>query len=161
MTINFDVVIETPEDSVDMKAGLESLQGVSDATRCISEAILTGNTPQRLSHKGKVRTALKRRFKGSYGQIFSLDIHDEKLKSRFNLIGKETFVELITYFISEALYKDSVQLSDKAQKVLDSLGDSADKVVKQLRKSSLENIHKISVYFDHDIKIRYRKNRLE
>jgi hypothetical protein len=59
MTINLDLVIDAEEDSVDMKAGLETMQGVSDAIRCTAEAILSGATPKRQHHKGKVRTSLK------------------------------------------------------------------------------------------------------
>lgn len=159
MTINLDLVIETEEDSVDMKSGLESMQGVSDAVRCIAESILTESTPQRQTHKGKVRTSLKRSFKGSYGQIFSLDIYDNNLLKKLNGIGRPAFIELIHYFINESLYRETKPLSQKAQNVLDKFGEKAEDVVKQLRVSSLENIHAISVKFNHDIKIRYRKSR--
>lgn len=159
MTINFDLVINTEEDSVDMKAGLESMQGVSDAVRCISESILTEKTPHRQSHKGKVRTSLKKSFKGSYGHIFSLDIHDDELLKKLNSIGRPAFIELISYFISESLYREPNPLSPKAQEVLDRLGKTDEEVVKQLRVSSLENIHEISMKFNHDIKIRHRKSR--
>jgi hypothetical protein len=158
MTINLDLVIETEEDSIDMKSGLESMQGVSDAIRCVAEAILTETVPQRQTSKGNVRTRLKKSFKGSYGHIFSLDIHDTQLLKKLNSIGRPAFIELITYFISESLYQDSNLLSTKAQKVLDRLGKKAENVVKQLRVSSLENIHQISTKFNHDIKIRYRKS---
>lgn len=40
MCINFDVVIESPENSVDMKAGLDTLQGASEATRYVAETFL-------------------------------------------------------------------------------------------------------------------------
>lgn len=72
MTLNLDLVIETEEDSIDMKAGLESMQGVSDAVRCIAESVLTEKVPKRHTSKSKVRTSLKKSFKGSYGHIFSL-----------------------------------------------------------------------------------------
>jgi len=159
MTVNFDLVIDTEEDSVDMKAGLGSMQGVSDAIRCIAESVLTESTPKRQSHKGSVRTSLKRSFKGSYGHTFSLDVYDETLKKKLNGIGRPAFVELISYFISESLYQESNTLSPKAQKVLDRLGDTAEDVVKQLRVSALENIHEISMKFNHDIKIRHRQSR--
>lgn len=159
MTINLDLVIDAEEDSVDMKAGLETMQGVSDAIRCTAEAILTGATPKRQSHKGKVRTSLKRSFKGSYGHIFSLDIHDDKLQKNLNRIGRPAFIELLTYFITESLYCDTTQLSSKAQKALDGLGETSNDVVKQLRVSALENIHEVSLKFNHDVKIRHRQSR--
>lgn len=161
MSFNLDIVIETPEHSVDMKAGLDSLQGASDATRCIAETLLTKSVPERLSHKSKVRTALKQSFKGSYGHIFSLDIYDEALQKKFNKIGNLTFAELTSYFFSESLYQDSKELSPKAQKIVDELGDTAEELVKQLRKSALENIHEVSTKFNYDLKIRYRQSRDE
>lgn len=156
MSINFDIVIATEDHSVDMKAGLSSMQGVSDAVRCIAESILTEKVPERQTSKSNVRTSLKQSFKGSYGHIFSLDIYDAELQKKLNKIGRTTFVELISYFISESLYRDSKQPTDKAQKILNDLGDTANQIVMQLRVSALENIHEVSKKFNHDIRIRHR-----
>lgn len=161
MTINLDLVIETDDDSVDMKAGLTSMQGVSDAVRCIAESVLTEKVPERKTSKSNVRTSLKRSFKGSYGHIFTLDLHDEELQKKLNKIGRAAFVELIGYFISESLYREPNQLSLKAQKVLNGLGETANQIVQQLRVSALENIHEISTKFDNDIRIRHRISRDE
>lgn len=161
MTINLDLVIDTEEDSVDMKAGLASMQGVSDAVRCISETILTGKVPERQSPKSMVRTSLKKSFKGSYGHIFTLDIHDPELQKKLNKISQSAFIELITYFLSESIYRESNQLSFKAQRALDQLEQKAEKLIQQLRGSALENIHEISTKFNHDIKIRHRRSRDE
>lgn len=161
MEINLDVVIETPEHSIDMKSGLDTLQGVSDATRCISETILTEQTPQHLTYKSKVRTNLKQSFKGSYGHIFSIDVYDESLNKKLRKIGRESFSELIAYFFIEALYMESKSLSEKSQKFLDSLGDEAEQLINKLRLSTLENIHAIPIKFDHEVKIRFRRSRDE
>lgn len=161
MSLNLDVIIDTPEQSVDMKAGLDTLQGTSDAIRIIGETVLSERIPERLSHKGKVRTTLKKSFKGSYGHTFSLDIHDEELKKKFNSIGKTVFSELISYFISESLYKESEQLSTKAQRIVDQLGDTAEGLVRQLRKSPLNNIHEVPAKFNYDVKLRFRKSASE
>lgn len=161
MSINLDLIIDTPDHSVDMKSGLSTLQGASDASRLIAETVLTEKTPQRLSHKDKVRTTLKQSFKSSYGHIFSIDIHDDDLKKRFNTIGKAVFAELISYFISESLYKEPKPLSEKGQKIVDKLGESAEELIKQLRVSALENIHDVPMKFEHDVKIRFRKSRDE
>jgi len=161
MSINLDVVIDTPEHTVDMKAGLDTLQGVSDAVRQISETILTGHTPQRLTHKSKVRTALKQSFKGSYGHVFGLEIFDDILKAKFRSIGRVVFSELISHFLVEALYLESRPLSNRAQKIVDGLGVVVDHLLAQMRVSALENIHEISTKFDHEVKIRFRKSRDE
>lgn len=161
MSLNFDVIVDTPEHSIDMKTGLDTLQGVSEATRCIAETLLNGQVAKRLSHKSKVRTMLKQNFKGSYGQVFSLEIFDEELKKRFNKIGKEYFVEIMMYFISEALYLESKILSTKSQSIVDNLGDDAEGLIKQLRVSSLESIHEIAEKFNHKVQLRYRKSRFD
>jgi hypothetical protein len=159
MTINFDLVIDTKEDPLDMKAGLDSMQGVSDALRCIAESVLTGSVPKRQSPKGRVRTSLKKSFKGSYGQEFSLEIYDSALEKKLKLIGKPAFIELVAYFINESLYKESNTLSRNAQKALNSLGEAAEDIVGQLRVSSLEKIHETSIKFNHSIKFRQKISR--
>lgn len=158
MTINLDLVIDTKEDTVDMKAGLASMLGVSDAVRCIAETVLTEKIPKRQAYNGSVRTSLKNSFKGSYGHIFSLDVHDPSLIKKLNQIGEAPFIELLSYFISESLYREPNKLSLKAQNIVDELGEKTEGLIHQLRVSSLENIHKISLKFNHEIKIRHRKS---
>lgn len=161
MSINFDIVIDSPEHSIDMKAGLDTLQGVSEVTRCIAETLVAEHVPQKQSYKSNVRTVLKQSFKGSYGHIYSLEFYDEKLKTKFRTIGNATFAELMSYFMNESLYLESNELSDKAQKIIDDLGNKSEDLIKQLRISSLVKIHEISIKFNHDVKVRYRKNRNE
>lgn len=153
MAINFDVVIETPEYEVDMKAGLDTLQGISDATRIISETLLTQKVPQRISYKSDVRTTLKKTFPGSYGHIFSLDLMSEELKKQYRKIGSATFSELMSYFTKEALHidVDVDSLSEKAQKTLDSLGDNTERLIEQLRESPLRNIHEVPKKFGYKV----------
>jgi hypothetical protein len=159
--IDLDAVIETPDETVDMKAGLDTLQGLSDAVRCVTETVLIEKVPERKSHKSSVRTSLKRSFKGSYGQIFSIDIYDEDLKTKFRRIGRATFVELLAYYLQESIYEDTRPLSDKAKKIDDKLADKSEQLVQQIRKSMLENIHAVPSQFNHDVKIRFRQSRDE
>ncbi|AUI85864.1 hypothetical protein BS333_05430 [Vibrio azureus] len=160
MGVNFDVVIASDDYSVDMNSGLDTLKGASEATRQIATAILEQRVPERLSSESKVRTNLKRSFKGSFGQQFSLDIYDNDIQKRFNKIGKKVFTELLAYFINEALYQESPELSDKAKKELKSLGTQLEeKLIKQLQKSSLDHLHTASNNFNHDVKLRYRQSK--
>lgn len=161
MLPNLDIVIDTQDYEVDMKAGLETLQGASEATLSIVETLVTGKVSQR--HRGvrSVRTILKKTFKGSYGQIFSVEISDEELLKEYKKIGTTTFIELMSYFMKESLYLESPELSAKAQKIVDNLGGTAESLIKKLRVSSMENIHKVSTSFNHDVKIRYRKSLSE
>ncbi|WJN58536.1 hypothetical protein [Pseudomonas sp. SO81] len=158
MPINFDVVIESPDYEIDMKSGLDTMQGVSDATRTIGETLLLGKVPERISPKSSVRTTLKKTFKGSYGHSFRLDILDEEPRKELRKIGHTTFTELMSYFMKEALYIETPDPSDKAQAVLNRLGDTAEDLIKQLRKSAMENIHEIAVKFNYDVSVRHRKS---
>lgn len=159
MSINFDVVIDSSDDSVDMKAGLDTLQGVSDATRYIAETLLSERVPERQTHKAKVRTTMKQSFRGSYGQKFSIDIYDDKLQSRFNKIGKAVFAELVSHFLKDSIYAEHADLSPKAQIIIEQLGELHEELVQRLRTSSLSNIHEVTTKFGYDVKVRYRKSR--
>ncbi|PME57464.1 hypothetical protein BCV33_11995 [Vibrio lentus] len=162
MCINFDVVIETGDEySVDMKTGLDTFQGISESTRYIAEALLTEHVPKRMHHTRKVRTEMKKSFRGSYGLNFSLNITDPEIIKRFKKIGKGSFSELVSYFINEALYIESLPLSPKSTKILEDLGDIENQLILQLRRSSLELVHEVSTKFGHDVKLRYKKNSTE
>ncbi|SOC56796.1 hypothetical protein SAMN05421509_107263 [Chromohalobacter canadensis] len=159
MSINLDVIIDTPDYSVDMKSGLETLQGASDTTRCIAETILTNKVVKRKGNKSKVRTTLRSTFKGSYGQIFSLELYDSDLTKRLNKITRGVFFELFSYFIKEALYLESEKLSLRAEKVLDELGEEAEELIEILRLTSLENLHSASNKFSHKVVVNHRKSK--
>lgn len=161
MAINFDVVIESPLYEVDMKTGLDTLQGVSDATRTIAETLLTGKVPQRKTSKSNVRTMLKKTFKGSYGQIFSLNISDEELQKEYQKIGNSAFAELMDFFMKEALDLEVNELSAKAEKVVERLGENAERLVRQLRTSIMKDAHEVSKKFGYDVRVNFRKNSVE
>ncbi|GKS08433.1 hypothetical protein PSTH1771_25475 [Pseudomonas syringae pv. theae] len=158
MPVNLDIVIDTAEYEVDMKSGLDTMQGISDATRMIGETLLLGKVPERITAKSSVRTTLKKTFKGSYGLSFRLDVLDEEPRKELRRIGNSVFTELMGYFMKEALYIETHDPSDKAQKVLDKLGDSAEDLIKQLRLSVMKNVHEVSIKFDYDVSIKYRKS---
>ena len=158
--INFDLVMESDDYSVDMARGIETLQGASEITRFVAETILDEKVPKRLTNESDVKTRLKKSFKGSYGQIFTLEISDDKLSRKMNSMGKATFIEMMRYFVEEALYQNSLELSAKAKKVLTKLqrlNSLDEELIEQLRKSSLKHLHALSSSFNKDVKLRYRK----
>ncbi|WP_155676502.1 hypothetical protein [Aliivibrio fischeri] len=159
--MDFDLVIGTPENTVDMKSGLDTLQGASETTRIISEAVLTNNVPKRLSHANSIRTQLKQNFKGSYGQVFSIEIEDLQLRNKFEEIGPTVFSELYSYFISESLYLNTPELSLKASIIVEKMGDNAEELIDRLRSSALKKVHTVSEQFNHNVQIRYRKSEDE
>lgn len=162
MDVNFDVWVDGEDFAIDMNSGLETFRGASEVTRKIAGTLLNEKVPKQLTNESKVRTKLRKNFKGSFIQTFSLDIEDPELQHRFKKIGKINFIELVEYFISEALYIESRELSKKAKKVLDALGDKlADELIEELRVSALGHLHSMSSHFNKNVKLRYRPNRNE
>ena len=159
MCINFDIVIDSDDYSVDMNSGLETLKGASEATRQIATTLLSGQVPKKLTSVSKIRTKLRKTFKGSFGQEYSLEIGCIDLKEKYEGIGEEVFSELIGYFINEALYEESPELSSSANERIVDLGEElCDELIEQLRKSSLERLHAVSKNFNQNVKLRYRRN---
>lgn len=155
MSLELDVVADTPDYSVDMKAGLESLQGISDTSRLIAEAILTKNIPERKSKHSPVRTLLKETFEGSFGQRFALTIHDQELNDAMAAIGQATFLELIQYFLSSSIFEQK-ELGRDAQAIVDDMGELSNQLVDRIRSSTLRSVHKLAFDFGHSLKFRAR-----
>ncbi|EGQ8526794.1 hypothetical protein QNE50_001713 [Vibrio parahaemolyticus] len=162
MSVYFDVWIDGDDFSVDMNAGLETFRGASEVTRKVAGTLLTEKVPKQLTSDSKVRTKLRKNFKGSFIQTFTLELEDPELQSRFRKIGKVPFTELVSYFVHEALYKESPELSQKASKALDNLGDDlAEELIEELRVSALSHLHSVATHFNKDVKLRYRQNRTD
>lgn len=160
--LELDIVIDTAENEVDMQYGLQTLKGTSDVVSLISEAILTGEIPSsgRRTHRSdSVRTKLKQSFKGSYGQKFAIEIENLKLEKKLRRIGDEVFLEVLSYFIMEALYLDSGDLTEGASSLLDELGGLSGNLFKRLKKP-LINMHQVSKYYQHNVILHYRKRGL-
>lgn len=159
LKIDLDVVIDSPGNDIDMQYGLETLKGTSDVIGIVAESILRERVPDRRTHKSDVRTKLKQSFVGSYGQRFSIEVNDEKLKRRLKKIGNDTFLEVLIYFVMEALYLDVDNLSEEAAEIVEQLSNISDKLVNRLKEPLIE-MHKIPNYFNYDVKIRQRKRGL-
>ena len=124
MEISLDLIINTPPTvhQVDMKTGLDTMQGISDAVRTITETVVNQKIPEKKSSKNKIRTNMKNTIFGSYGIVFSVDAYDDA-KELFNLIGKPVIVELIEYYLAEALDTNSKNLTPNAEKIRENLGN--------------------------------------
>lgn len=155
MSMNLDLVIDNgQEDTVDMKTGFSTSQGVSDAVRMISSTVLEEKRVQKNTPKSSVRTNLKKTFKGSFGFKFSLNIYDDKLQKRFNKIGRDYFAEVISYFLREMVYLEPKKLSTKAEKIIGDMGELANTLIEDLQGTIVKNIHETSVNFNQEVKIR-------
>lgn len=161
MEINYDITIQTEESEIDLKAGIETIEGAAETTRCIIETIASQHVPQRQSSKSNVRAKLKHTFKGSYGLRFSIEINDLHDQKSIRKIKKETVAELTTYFINEALYKESNELTDEAKVIIEKLEQNSELLVSQLRVSSLAKLHKVARLFNQNIKLRQIKSHSE
>jgi hypothetical protein len=155
--LELDVVVESIDNEIDMQFGLETLKGASDVVSLIAEAILENNIGGRRTHKSNgVRTKLKQSFKGSFGQRFALEITKPELKSKLRKMGDDVFLEVLSYFVMEALYLDSGNLSKEAANVLDDMGDISKGLLKRLNKPLID-MHQLAKYFSQNVSLRHKK----
>lgn len=161
MQIDLDLVIDTPKDvhEVDMKTGLHTMQGISDTVRTITETVLLGDIPEKKTINNPVRTSMKNTFEGSYGLKFSLDMHG-KAKEQSQLIGKSVIVELIEFYLDEALDRTPKNLSTKADDINKKLGEKSLELISVLRRTMLKDSHKALQNFGYITKLRYGKKRM-
>ncbi|MDY6450221.1 hypothetical protein [Acinetobacter faecalis] len=156
MEVNFDLVIGSEDYTVDMQSGLETMHGVSDSTRLISEVILTNKVSNKKTHRSDIRTSLKKTFKGSYGQVYSIETYSKESTKKLREVGKDIFAELMAYFLAEAVYQESSELSQKAKDILAKIPASTINKLLQRLREPLREIHKVNKAFNYPITIRYR-----
>lgn len=155
MKVSFDVVLESGNDDVDMDDALQTLSGTSSVVCLLGEAILTGRIVERRTRANDVRAKLKQSFRGSYGQMFDIQIEDQTLITRLKSMGRKTFSEVMRYYISEALYIDSGILSEDATLVIESMTDIESALLDRLE-SPLKDMHKITTSDSYDVRLNYR-----
>ena len=119
MTVNYDVVIKSGNSAVDMDYALETLSGASDVTCLLAEAILRKRVVQRRTSSSPARAVLHQSFKSSYGQNFELIITDPKLNARLTEMTNSVFTEIMSFYISEALYIQNPPLSERATQYIE------------------------------------------
>lgn len=157
MEIDLEAIVETPDASVDMKAGLETFQGMSDAARKIAISFANDKVLQRINYKSDIRTRMKHSFKGSYGLRFSIDILGRAEQNAINDMGKETLVELISYTMTAARYGRVPKLSKQASLVVESMRMSELDLIEEIRSSCMRKIHKVPAKFNHDVVLNYKE----
>lgn len=155
LELQFEVVIDSPEYSVDMKSGLDTLQGVSDAMRKISESLLNDEVVKRINFKSDVRTTLKRSFKGSFGQKFSLSILGKKNQEKINELGVKNFIDIVHFIVMESRYGAARELSKAAKDFLASVRFSENDLVEEIRSSCMKKAHKVPGKFGHNVVVRF------
>ena len=141
--VNLQAVIGTHDNSVDMKSGLQTLSGISDATRLIAEALINERNVDNLTHQSNIKTKLKSTFKGSYGQNFSIVLNGKDAVNKLRRIGISTFKEIMSYVIAEALYETRLELSDKAHNRIEKIAPIVLKLIDKIRSGPLKSAHEV------------------
>lgn len=155
MTVNYDVVIKSGNSAVDMDYALETLSGASDVTCLLAEAILRKKVVQRRTASSPARAVLHQSFKSSYGQNFELVITDPKLKARLTKITNPVFTEIMSFYISEALYIQNPPLTERATHYIEELAELEDDLVSRIR-NPLIQMHEINYRNNWDIEFNYK-----
>ncbi len=156
MNIHFDLVIHSPGYTVDMKSSLQTMQGMSDAIRTVAETIANEVIPERKNFHDDTRTELEDSFEGSYGQNFRLVTCSENAKQKFNELGEPVVVEIIKYYLSEALFQDYPKLSPSASRFIDKLGTSSESLIQKLRNGTLQRVHTVPNTLHYDVSLHHK-----
>lgn len=156
MKVSYEIVIKSGDKDVDMDYGIETLLGTSQVTCLLAEAILRKKIIKRRTHVNPARAVLKQSFKSSYGQNFDLVINEPELITELNKIGRSHFSEVMSYFISESLYLETRQVSQKAEQIIKDLFDIEDELIDRIRNPLLK-MHKINIKNNYNIELSYKK----
>ncbi|NGZ13945.1 hypothetical protein HGG78_09350 [Vibrio aestuarianus] len=153
--MKLDLIIQTEEHAVDMKTGLETISGASEAVRSVVEAVIADHVSHRNTSATKVRNKMMESFEGSYGLVFEVGTEDPELKDKLRKIGHETMSQVISYFISEALYQESPPLSDIAVTLIGGMSaETQDKLIEKLRRSPLQNATSVPSTYGYNVVIK-------
>lgn len=156
MKVSYDVVIKSGTDEVDMEYGLETLAGTAEVTCILAEAILRKRIIRRRSNTNPARTVLKKNFTGSYGQNFDLIVNEPELMAELRRMTRSVFSEVMSYFISEAMYLETEEVSQDAATVIDTLTDIEADLIERIRQP-LIRMHKINIQKNYEIELNYKK----
>ncbi|QRG80182.1 hypothetical protein [Citrobacter sp. R56] len=155
MTVNYDLVIKSGDNAVDMDYALDTLAGASDVTCLLAEAILRKKVVKRRTESSPARAILHQSFKSSYGQNFELIIDDPKLNARLVEITNPVFTEIMSFYISEALYIQNPPLSANALHYIKELEEMEDELVNRIR-NPLRKMHEVNNRQKWDIEFNYK-----
>ncbi|MEN4698633.1 hypothetical protein ABEG91_15350 [Pantoea agglomerans] len=156
MKISFDVVMKSGNQDVDMDYAIDTLAGTAQVTCLIAEGILNQKVIKRRTSSNEVRAVLKQSFKSSYGQNFDVILNNQEHIKTMGRITRTTFSEVMRYFITEALYIESQQISPKAEAIIASLSDIEDDLIERIR-NPLEEMHKITIESGYNVELNYKR----
>lgn len=158
MEIPLDILVQSPPNtvSINMKDGLLTFQGVVDIALTVTMTIANEKVPKQKTYKDDVRADMLDNFLGSYGINFNL-IAENDAHQKLDPLGKNVVVELISYFLAEALDQEALPLSTSAQNVINKLDKVGVELIAEIKGRMMRNAHQMLVNHGFDTKLRYRK----
>ncbi|ENP7579025.1 hypothetical protein NB595_02335 [Vibrio alginolyticus] len=160
--MKLDLIIKTEEHAVDMKAGLDTISGASEAVRSVVEAAVTDTVSQRNTSSNKLRNKMMESFEGSYGLVFEVASEDPEIKAKMSRIGNETMCQVVSYFISEAIYQDSPPLSNEATALIAEISaENQEALVEKLRRSPLKNAVSVPSHYGYNVVLKAHVGELD
>ena len=162
LKMKLDLIIQTVGHEVDMRTGLETISGASEAVRCVVEAAITDNVPKRNTSANQIRNIMMESFEGSYGLVFKVSTEEPDLRARLTAIGNETMSQVIGYFISEALYLEYVALSEDSIRIIDGISEETqNQLLDKLRRSPLQNAGAVPSTYGHNVVLKTHTGEIE
>ncbi|QOQ67617.1 hypothetical protein [Photobacterium damselae] len=160
--MKLDLIIKTEEYALDMKTGLETFSGASEAVRSIVEAVTTDKVPQRNTSANTLRNTMMETFEGSYGLVFKVSSEVPEVKEKLSEIGPKTMSQVIGYFMSEALYQESPNLSKEASNVIDGISaNTQNALIAKLRRSPLQRAVSVPSTYGYNVLLRAHTGEIE
>ncbi len=156
MKVSFDVVMKSGDKDVDMDYAIDTLSGTAEVTCLLAEGILNQKVIKRRTSANEVRAILKQSFKSSYGQNFDLILNNDEHIRELGKMTRIVFSEVMQYFISEALYIESPQVTKKAADVIATLSDIEDDLIDRIRRP-LASMHQITIQSGYNVELNYKR----
>ncbi len=159
MEIPLDVIVESPpnKNSINMKDGLLTFQGIVDIALTVVMTVAHEKVPKQKTYKDDVRADMLDNFTGSYGLNFKL-IADKEADKTLSQLGEKVVIELIEYFLAEALDQNSLNLSKQADEVIKKLDKVGVELIAEIKGRMMRNAHQMLVNYGYDTKLRYSKS---
>lgn len=158
MEIPLDILVQSPPNttSINMKDGLLTFQGVVDIALTVTMTIAHEKVPKQKTYKDDVRADMLDNFLGSYGLNFKL-IADKDAHKKLDQLGTNVVVELISYFLAEALDQEAPKLSKASEEVIKKLDKTGVELIAEIKGRMMRNAHQMLVNHGFDTKLRYRQ----
>ena len=134
-----------------MKDGLLTFQGIVDIALTVVMTVAHEKVPKQKTYKDDVRADMLDNFTGSYGLNFKL-IADKEADKTLSQLGEKVVIELIEYFLAEALDQNSLNLSKQADEVIKKLDKVGVELIAEIKGRMMRNAHQMLVNYGYDTK---------